>query len=154
MSTAESVECSKCGAGNRPQAKFCGTCGGLLAAELHARGAVRAIRARSASVTSAAPSWAPGPDRRNRRARPVPKALADGRYTLGRLLGEGGGKRVYLATDTRLQREVAAAVFKAGGSDQTAMRRARREAEAMAKLGEHPTSSTSMTSAKRRGSST
>jgi serine/threonine protein kinase len=44
---------------------------------------------------------------------------------------------VYLATDTRLQREVAAAVFKAGGSDETAMRRARREAEAMAKLGEH-----------------
>ncbi|MGH3493628.1 MAG: serine/threonine-protein kinase, partial [Sciscionella sp.] len=45
---------------------------------------------------------------------------------------------MYLATDTRLQREVAAAVFKAAESDETAMRRARREAEAMAKLGEHP----------------
>ncbi len=53
-------------------------------------------------------------------------------------MGEGGGKRVFIATDTRLHREVAAALFKAEDSDETGLRRARREAEAMAKLGDHP----------------
>ena len=92
---------------------------------LHARGAVRTILADSAFVTSAAANWARGPRPRSPRARRSPRHLRTGGYTLGRLLGEGAGKRVYLATDTRLQREVAAAVFKAGGSDETAMRRAR-----------------------------
>lgn len=138
MSTPASVECSKCGAGNRPQAKFCGECGGSLAVEIacpqcgaRKPGSQRfcdecgtELGARSGPAQPAGP--------------PVPRTLADGRYAVGRLLGEGAGKRVYLATDTRLQREVAAAVFKAGGSDETAMRRAHREAEAMAKLGEHP----------------
>jgi tetratricopeptide (TPR) repeat protein len=45
---------------------------------------------------------------------------------------------VYLATDIRLQRDVAAAVYKAAESDEAAVHRARREAAAMAKLGEHP----------------
>jgi class 3 adenylate cyclase len=141
MGTSASVECNKCGAGNRPQAKFCGGCGALIAVEVVCPGCGALnpgsqrfcdecgndLSARSGPAQRAGP---PGP--------PVPKALGEGRYTLGRLLGEGAGKRVYLATDTRLQREVAGAVFKASGSDETSMRRARREAEAMAKLGEHP----------------
>jgi len=67
-----------------------------------------------------------------------PRTLADGRYELLRLLGEGARKRVYLANDTRLGREVAAALLRSKGSDDTSLRRAAREAEAMAKLGDHP----------------
>ncbi len=138
MSAPANVECSKCGAGNRPQAKFCGKCGGPLVVEIAcpecgARnpGGQRFCDECGTELSArSVPAQPTGP--------PVPKTLADGRYTLGRLLGEGAGKRVYLAMDTRLQREVAAAVFKTGGSDDTGMRRARREAEAMAKLGEHP----------------
>ncbi|KZS62899.1 hypothetical protein A4G28_06235 [Mycobacterium ostraviense] len=138
MNTVTSVECTKCGAANRPQAKFCGACGASLAVEVPCPecgapnpgsrsfcdecGSKLGVGSVSAQPTSA----------------PAPPTLSDGRYVLGRLLGEGAGKRVYLATDTRLQREVAAALFKADGTDETAMRRARREAEAMAKLGEHP----------------
>ena len=33
-------------------------------------------------------------------------ALANGRYVLRRLLGEGSNKRVHLAHDTRLERDV------------------------------------------------
>jgi class 3 adenylate cyclase len=138
MSTAASVECSKCGAGNRPQAKFCGTCGGLLAIEI----ACPECGARNPGSQRFCDECGTGLAGRSQPAQPAvpppPQAVGDERYTLGRLLGEGAGKRVYLATDTRLQREVAAAMFKAVGSDETAMRRARREAEAMAKLGEHP----------------
>jgi eukaryotic-like serine/threonine-protein kinase len=138
MTMAASVECGKCGAGNRPQAKFCGTCGAAIAAEVACprcgarnSGSLRFCDECGTELgAQSAPAQPAGA--------PVPRTLADGRYTLGRLFGEGAGKRVYLATDTRLQREVAAAVFKAGASDETAMRRARREAEAMAKLGEHP----------------
>jgi class 3 adenylate cyclase len=138
MGTAASVECSKCGAGNRPQAKFCGTCGGLLATKI----ACPECGARNPGSQRFCDECGTELGARSRPAQPAvpppPRAVGDGRYTLGRLLGEGAGKRVYLATDTRLQREVAAAMFKAVGSDETAMRRARREAEAMAKLGEHP----------------
>ncbi len=138
MSMAASIECGNCAAANRPNAKFCGTCGAAIAAEVAcprcgARNpaAQRFCDECGAELSARSGSGPPV-------AVPVPRTLADGRYTLGRLLGEGAGKRVYLATDTRLQREVAAAVFKADGTDETAMRRARREAEAMARLGEHP----------------
>src|SRR5271167_131583 len=106
MSTPASVECSKCGAGNRPQAKFCGSCGGLIASEVACPGcgarnpgSQRFCDECGGELSAQSmPAQPAGP--------PVPKALGDGRYTLGRLLGEGAGKRVYLATDTRLQREV------------------------------------------------
>jgi hypothetical protein len=39
------------------------------------------------------------------------RAIAEGRYQLQRLLGEGSRKRVYLAHDTRLDREVAKRAF-------------------------------------------
>lgn len=137
MSTAASVECSQCGTGNRPQARFCGGCGAPMVVEIACPrcgsrnpGSQRFCDECGAPLAVQSVPAQPADT-------PPPKTLAGGRYTLGRLLGEGAGKRVYLATDTRLQREVAAAVFKAAGSDDTAIHRARREAEAMAKLGEH-----------------
>jgi class 3 adenylate cyclase len=52
-------------------------------------------------------------------------------------LGEGGRKNVYLAHDTRLDREVAVAVIKTDGLDEAGLVRVRREAQAMGRLGDH-----------------
>ncbi len=65
----------------------------------------------------------------------MPPVLAGGRYELVRFLGEGAKKRVHLARDTRLDRDVAIAFVKSEGLD---MARVRREAEAMGRLGDHP----------------
>ena len=65
-------------------------------------------------------------------------SFADGRYTVKRFLGEGGRKRVYLAHDTKLDRDVAVAVIKTEGLDQAGLSRVKREAQAMGRLGDHP----------------
>src|SRR2546427_6238197 len=65
-------------------------------------------------------------------------AFAAGRYVVRRLLGEGSRKRVYLAHDTRLARDVALAVIKTEGLDDAARARIHHEAQAMARLGDHP----------------
>jgi class 3 adenylate cyclase/tetratricopeptide (TPR) repeat protein len=69
---------------------------------------------------------------------PVPASFADGRYVVERFLGEGGRKRVYLARDLRLDRRVAIAAIKADGIDEHGLERVLREAQAMARLGDHP----------------
>jgi len=53
-------------------------------------------------------------------------------------LGEGGRKRVYLAHDTKLDRDVAVAVIKTDGLDEAGLSRVKREAQAMGRLGDHP----------------
>jgi class 3 adenylate cyclase len=55
-----------------------------------------------------------------------------------RFLGEGGRKRVYLAHDSKLDRDVAIAVIKTEGLDEAGLERVRREAQAMGRLGDHP----------------
>jgi len=67
-----------------------------------------------------------------------PSAFAGGRYQVKRFLGEGGKKRVYLAHDTRLDRDVAFALIKTEGLDQEGLDRITREAQAMGRLGTHP----------------
>jgi class 3 adenylate cyclase len=69
----------------------------------------------------------------------VPAETVDGgRYHIGRLIGEGSRKCVYLARDTRLDREVAVALVRTDGLDDAGRRRIDREARAMARLGDHP----------------
>src|SRR5262245_9876649 len=68
----------------------------------------------------------------------MPATLAAGRYRIVRLLGEGAKKRVYLAHDTLLAREVALALFKAEGLEETVRTSIRREAQALGQLGNHP----------------
>jgi class 3 adenylate cyclase len=68
----------------------------------------------------------------------TPEVAGGGRYEIRRLLGEGARKRVYLAHDTRLGRDVALAVVKTDGLDDTGRARIDREARAMARLGDHP----------------
>jgi hypothetical protein len=69
---------------------------------------------------------------------PTPTSFANDRYQVSKFLGEGGKKRVYQAHDTLLDREVAFALIKTEGFDQTARARITREAQAMGRLGTHP----------------
>ena len=67
-----------------------------------------------------------------------PTVFANDRYQVKRFLGEGGKKKVYLAQDTMLDREVAFALIKTEGLDDIGMTRVNREAQAMGRLGSHP----------------
>ena len=71
-------------------------------------------------------------------ATPVhPTSFANGRYQVNRFLGEGGKKKVYLAHDTLLDRDVAFALIKTEGRDEAGRSRIQREAQAMGRLGSH-----------------
>jgi len=74
----------------------------------------------------------------SRPAPPLPQSFASGRYAVKGFLGEGGRKRVYLAHDTKLDRDVAVALIKTEGLDSDGLSRVRREAQAMGRLGDHP----------------
>ena len=67
-----------------------------------------------------------------------PTSFANDRYQVSRLLGEGGKKRVYLAHDSLLGRDVAFGLIKTEGFDQASKERISREAQAMGRLGVHP----------------
>ena len=67
-----------------------------------------------------------------------PTHFANRRYQVQRFLGEGGKKKVYLAQDTTLDREVAFALIKTEGLDAASRSRIQREAQAMGRLGSHP----------------
>ena len=67
-----------------------------------------------------------------------PTSFANDRYQVKRFLGEGGKKKVYLAQDTLLDREVAFALIKTEGLDDVSRTRIQREAQAMGRLGSHP----------------
>jgi hypothetical protein len=68
----------------------------------------------------------------------MPSSFANGRYQVKKLLGEGGKKKVYLAHDTLLDRDVAFALIKTEGLDDVGRDRITREAQAMGRLGAHP----------------
>ena len=69
---------------------------------------------------------------------PQPTSFAGGRYKVKKFLGEGGKKKVYLAHDTVLDRDVAFALIKTEKLDEVARTRITREVQAMGKLGDHP----------------
>jgi class 3 adenylate cyclase/tetratricopeptide (TPR) repeat protein len=68
----------------------------------------------------------------------LPATFAEGRYEVKGFLGEGGRKKVYLAHDSKLDRDVAVAVIKTEGLDDAGLARVKREAQAMGRLGDHP----------------
>ena len=113
------TECPSCKAVNEPGAKFCGECGEPLG-------------------PPAAPAPAPTPIPALAASAAAPAAFVGGRYQVKKFLGEGGKKKVYLALDGLLDREVAFALIKTEGLDETARLRVRREAQAMGRLGAHP----------------
>ena len=67
-----------------------------------------------------------------------PTSFADGRYQVKKFLGEGGKKRVYLAHDATLDRDVAFALIKTEGLDDVGRERISREGQSMGRLGAHP----------------
>src|SRR5215831_17984943 len=111
--TKVAAACPRCGFHSEPGEKFCGGCGASLAPE--------PVRTEPAPATGAAPT-----------------VLGGGRYHVRRFVGEGGKKRVYVAHDTRLERDVAIALIKTDGLDEAGLARVRREARAMGRLGDHP----------------
>ena len=68
---------------------------------------------------------------------PLPASFVGGRYQVRRLLGEGRRKKVCLAYDTVLDREVAFGLIKTEGLDPEARERVSREAQLMGRLGSH-----------------
>jgi class 3 adenylate cyclase len=129
------VNCPSCGSENPEAARFCGDCGQSLSAARPCEhcGFANAPDVRfcwgCGTPIAGAPPAAPSS---------VPTAVASGRYRIERFLGEGGRKRVYLARDARLERQVAIALLKIHGLDPQGLLRLRREALAMARLGDHP----------------
>jgi len=105
--------CSKCGAQNPPSNKFCGECGHSFL--------------ESTPISESSKPSAPA----------VPTSFANGRYQVKKFLGEGGKKKVYLAHDTVLDRDVAFALIKTEKLDETGKTRIKREVQAMGKLGDH-----------------
>jgi eukaryotic-like serine/threonine-protein kinase len=108
------MRCPSCGNENREGARFCDNCGTELVAETSAP---------EASAAQPLPA-------------DVPTEIA-GRYQVRRFLGQGGRKRVFLSTDATTGAEVAVALYDTAGVGAGIQARARREAEAMRKLGDH-----------------
>ena len=104
--------CPKCGQVNPQDFKFCLQCGHSLV--------------EPTSPPPIIPSL------------PQPTSFAGGRYQVEKFLGEGGKKKVYLAHDTVLDRDVAFALIKTEKLDEVARTRIKREAQAMGRLGDHP----------------
>ncbi len=117
------MRCPVCGNENRQGARFCDACGSELAP------AVRAPERIALTPGGALPAGSP-------------ETVDGGRYLVRGFLGEGGRKRVYIADDTQApgggSREVAVAIFDTAGVGEAVQARARRQAQAMGKLGDHP----------------
>jgi tetratricopeptide (TPR) repeat protein len=68
---------------------------------------------------------------------PLPVTIADGRYRIEGYLGQGTSKRVHLARDVELDRQVALSFFTGVPSHQSQRERVWREVRTMARLGDH-----------------
>src|ERR1700722_14955213 len=119
------MRCPGCGQESADQSRFCGSCGAP-------------IRVASSSSETPALQTAPAPAPQATEPSPPPLSFANGRYQVVRTIGEGGSKIVYLVRDDLLDREVALSLIKIGGFDEQEKARITREAQAMAKLGDHP----------------
>jgi tetratricopeptide (TPR) repeat protein len=101
--------------------------------------AARAVAEGQPQSSASVPSTAAGEAQPTvPRAPHVPQSFASGRYSVKKFLGEGGKKKVFLAHDTVLDRDVAFALIKTEGLDDTSRKRITREAQAMGRLGDHP----------------
>jgi class 3 adenylate cyclase len=132
------VLCPSCGRDNREDASFCKGCGAKLARACPSCGADLEADASFCDKCGTRVTEAPPPTPTPAPTPTVPTSFAAGRYQVKRFLGEGGRKRVYLAHDTRLDRDVAFSLIKTEGLDASGLARVRREAQAMGRLGSHP----------------
>jgi tetratricopeptide (TPR) repeat protein len=131
------VKCPLCQAELPDSSKFCGVCGQSLPTELKCLkcGHVNPIDYKYCLQCGHALA-----ERAQEPTKPPPQPVSftGGRYQVKKFLGEGGKKKVYLAHDTVLDRDVAFALIKTEKIDETTRARITREARAMGKLGDHP----------------
>jgi hypothetical protein len=123
------LSCAGCSRENPPDASFCAGCGQKLGGTA-APASAETANASTAAASAASPASPTAP------ASVSGLAFAKGRYGVQRMLGEGGKKRVYLAHDSSLGRDVAVSVLKTEGLDESGQVRVRHEAEAMGRLGD------------------
>ena len=131
------MKCPHCQAENPEGVKFCGGCGRSISIELtcpqcgHKNPqSVKFCHECGHSLVEQAPAPT--------KPSPQPTSFAGGRYKVKKFLGEGGKKKVYLAHDTTLDRDVAFALIKTEKLDEVARTRIIREVQAMGRLGDHP----------------
>ncbi|MCH8160602.1 MAG: protein kinase, partial [Chloroflexi bacterium] len=134
------MQCASCSHENPEGSQFCESCGARLAPVCPACGAEVSQDARFCKAcgheldrpppAARTPTPAPAPA--------LPASFASGRYQVQRFLGEGGMKRVYLAHDGNLNRDVAIALIKSEGLTEEGIARIQREGQTMGQLGDHP----------------
>jgi len=136
------MKCPHCSAESREGAEFCRKCGKPLVTELvcphcgytNLEDSTFCEKCgQSLTELASTPTKESGTT-----AVTEPTSFANGRYQVKKKLGEGGKKKVYLAHDTRLDRDVAIYLIKTDNLDETGRTRIVREAKAMARLGDHP----------------
>jgi serine/threonine protein kinase len=132
------MKCPKCQTENPEEAKFCRKCGQSFRTELLCPQCGRPILPDSDFCTECGRRIAAEAAPPTSTTSPLPTSFANGRYQVKKFLGEGGKKKVYLAHDTELDRDVAFALIKTEKLDESARTRIKREAQAMGKLGDHP----------------
>ena len=125
------MKCPHCQADNPEGAKFCVKCGKSLLIELTCPECGESSPPGSIFCKEcghALTEKAPAP---TKQPTPEPTSFAGGRYQVKKFLGEGGKKKVYLAHDTVLDRDVAFALIKTEKLDEVARTRIIREVQAM-----------------------
>jgi serine/threonine protein kinase len=135
-----SVKCPNCQTDNSDKAKFCKKCGKTLQTEItcsrckHQNASDSEFCEQCGQPLVEQASTPPKPSS----SPAIPTSFAGGRYQVKKFLGEGGKKKVYLAHDNTLDRDVAFALIKTEKLDETGKTRITREVKAMGKLGDHP----------------
>jgi predicted Ser/Thr protein kinase len=137
------MKCPNCQTENPEGAEFCGECGQSLSIELtcpecghkNPKG-FKFCNKCGKPLTKRAPATSKTESKKPLTLEPT--SFAGGRYQVKKFLGEGGKKKVYLAHDTLLDRDVAFAIIKTEKLDKVARTRITREVQAMGKLGDHP----------------
>ena len=129
------IKCPDCGRDSADGEAICGGCGRALAAY---RACPRCGNTNHAANKSCDRCGCLLTDQGVSSLQTAASSFANGRYRVLRLLGEGGMKRVYLARDTVLDREIALALIKSGGLEEENRSRFVREAKLMGQLGHHP----------------
>lgn len=133
--------CPSCGHDNREGARFCDSCASpitLVCANCGTEARPSAAFCDSCGQPLTDPSSPSLPQTKHTEAPTTPTSFANDRYQVKQFLGEGGKKKVYLAHDTTLDRDVAFSLIKTEGLDETGRIRISREAQAMGRLGTHP----------------